>query len=157
MMQSIKNLITQLYQNTGLRIIKANTTAPVPPLPYGVYNVTSPYIKDAGMENEAYIDNGDSLTAKREEQYKVTISFNIYAKDDETTIDLAMQVRQWFLFYGRDFIQSQNNAVVSVGNIENRTTFLVDSYEYKHGFDVQLRLSDEQTMENIDYFDKIGE
>ena len=84
----------------------------------------------------------------------MTVSFQIYAEDEETTIDLTNKVRQWFLFYGLDFIQSQNVAVVTVGDIENRTTFLVDSYEYKYGFDVQLRLSDQQ-MKEVDYFDKV--
>ena len=152
----INTIISKLYQDTKIRVIQANQTAPMPPLPYGVYNITSPYIDDVGMADVSYIDTGPSLQKKQVDQYKQTISFNFFAVDNETTMNLAKQVRQWFLFFGEDYIQSQNIAVVSVGNIENRTTFLVDSYEYKFGFDVQLRLS-EELIKEVDYFDRIGE
>jgi hypothetical protein len=154
MIQSIKSLISRLYQDTGIRVIQANQTASQPPLPYGVYNITSPYIKGVGREDVSTFEDETGLYLKRTEQYKVTISFNLYAKDNETTIDLASQVRKWFLFMGEEFIQEQNIAIVEVGNTENRTTFLVDSYEYKHGFDVQLRLS-EELIKAVGYFDRI--
>jgi hypothetical protein len=145
MIDIIKNIIAKAYQDTGLRIIQANTTAPKPPLPYAVYNITAPYVKDRGQPNVTARDEGEELYLQYEEQYLVTISFNIYADKNESTIDWAMKLRQWFLFWGQDFLQENGIAVVNVGNIENRTTFLVDSYEYKHGFDVQLRMT--QTAE----------
>jgi hypothetical protein len=145
MIEMIKSMIAKAYQDTGLRIIQANTTAPKPPLPYAVYNITAPYVKDRGQPNITTRDAGEELYLQYEEQYLVTISFNIYADKNETTIDWAMKLRQWFLFFGQDFLQENGIAVVNVGNIENRTTFLVDSYEYKHGFDMQLRMT--QTAE----------
>ncbi|QXJ39587.1 hypothetical protein BV455_02953 [Parageobacillus caldoxylosilyticus] len=145
MIEAIKNMIAKAYQDTGLRIIQANTTAPTPPLPYAVYNITSPYIKEAGQPNIATREEGEELYLQYEEQYLTTISFNVYADKNESTIDWAMKLHQWFLFFGQDFLQENGIAVVNVGNIENRTTFLVDSYEYKHGFDVQLRMA--QTAE----------
>jgi hypothetical protein len=144
MISAIKDMIAKAYQDTGLRIIQANTTAPKPPLPYATYNITAPYVKERGKENISVYNDGNNNYLKRDEQYKITISFNVYSDKTETTIDWAMKLRQWFLFFGLDFIRDLNIAVVDVGNIENRTTFLVDSYEYKHGFDVQLRLTDEQ-------------
>jgi hypothetical protein len=153
MMTAIKSIIGRIYQDTGIRVIQANLTAPTPSLPYGVYNITSPYIKGVGRENVSTYEDETGLYLKRTEQYQVTISFNLYAKDSETTIDLATQVRKWFLFMGEEFIQEQNIAVIEAGNIENRTTFLVDSYEYKYGFDVQLRLSEEATRKIENYFE----
>jgi hypothetical protein len=145
MIEVIKSMIAKAYQDTGLRIIQANTTAPKPPLPYAVYNITAPYVKDRGQSNIATREEGEELYLQYEEQYLTTISFNVYADKNESTIDWAMKLRQWFLFWGQDFLQENGIAVVNVGNIENRTTFLVDSYEYKHGFDVQLRMT--QTAE----------
>lgn len=145
MMTSIKSLISQLYKDTQIRVIQANTTAPTPPLPFGIYNVISSYIKDAGREDITTYEDETGLYLKRSEQYQVTLSFSFYSNTTETTIDQANKVRQWFLFLGQEFIEEQNIAVVEVGNTENRTTFLVDSYEYKHGFDVRLRLSTEQS------------
>lgn len=154
MIDIIKSMIAKAYQDTGLRIIQANTTAPKPPLPYAVYNITAPYVKDRGQPNVMTRDAGEELYLQYEEQYLTTISFNVYADKNETTIDNAIKLRQWFLFFGQDFLQENGIAVVNVGNIENRTTFLVDSYEYKHGFDVQLRMT--QTAEaQVDWFDKV--
>jgi hypothetical protein len=156
MMTAIKSLISQLYKDAGIRMIQANQTAPKPPLPYGVYNITSPYIKGAGREDISYFEDGAGFFQKRTEFYRVTLSFNLYADANETAIDLAIKVRQWFLFFGEDFIRNRNIALYEVSNIENRTAFLVDSYEYKHGFDVQLRLT-EELIKEADYFDQLGE
>lgn len=145
----ISSIIAKLYQDTKIRVVQANQTAPVPSLPYAVFNVTSPYIKDGGA-NEYIRDR----TAYYDTQYKQTISFNIYASSTDESIQKANDIRRWFLFLGRDFIQDQNIAVLEVTNLEDRTTFLVDSYEYKFGFDVSLRLTesiskDVQTIENV--------
>ncbi|KZN96161.1 hypothetical protein AZI98_08845 [Aeribacillus pallidus] len=155
MIQKIKSIIVQAIEDIGMEIIPANTTKPKPPLPYATYNIIAPYIKERGKGNLSVYQDGDSTFLKRDEQYKITVSFNVYSEENESTIDWAIKLRQWFLFWGLDFIQEQNVAVVNVGNIENRTVFLIDSYEYKHGFDVQLRLTNEQirtveAIENID-------
>jgi hypothetical protein len=155
MIEKIKSIIVQAIRDLGFEIIPANTTKPKPPLPYGTYNIIAPYVKEGGSGNISVYSDGGNTYQKRHEQYKITISFNVYSDTNESTIDLATKLRQWFLFLGSDFIRDQNVAVVNVGNIENRTVFLVDSYEYKHGFDVQLRLTDEQvrpieTIDNIE-------
>ena len=141
---AIKEMIARIKQDTGVQIIKGNTTAPRPSLPFGMYNITSPYIKGRGRGANTFYSDDTNLYEKREEEYRFTLSFSIYAQDTETTISLAHKVRQWFLFLGREFIQDKKLVVANVGNIENRTTFLVDSYEYKFGFDVQFRDVDEQ-------------
>ncbi|MCM3413523.1 phage neck terminator protein [Metabacillus litoralis] len=148
-------IIAKIFQDTQIRIVEANqNNAPTLTVPYGIYNITSPFIKGVGTEDVTYQVTETNLEKKRTEQYKQTVSFTFYGTDNETTIDLANKVRQWFLFFGEEFIQSKNITVVSIGNIQNRTTFLVDSYEYKHGFDVQFRLSEELTK-NVDFFDKV--
>ncbi|MED4977220.1 hypothetical protein NST70_13690 [Weizmannia sp. FSL K6-0777] len=143
----IKAMIARIKQDTGIMIIKGNTTAPAPPLPYGVYNITSPYIKERSRGAQFIDDNGNDT---RIEQYRQTISFNLYAEDNETTMELAFKLHQWFLFLGQSYLQDNGLAVYEVGNIEDRTTFLVDSYQYKHGFDVQLRATDEQVKVSDD-------
>lgn len=155
MIAAIKAINRQLRSDTGINVIQANGKGTLPPLPFGVYNITSPYIKGLGRENTEYLAAETELQEKRTEQFRTTLSFNLYGTSNETAIELALQVRQWFLFYGEEFLNDQNVAVAEIGNVENRTTFLVDSYEYKHGFDVQLRLTDEQ-IKSIDYFNQIG-
>lgn len=155
MIATIKAINKQLRADTGINVIQANGEGKLPSLPYGTYNLTSPYIKGVGRENTVFSVSGDELQEKRTEQYKSTLSFNLYGTSNETAIDLAMQVREWFLFHGEEFLSDQNVAIVEVRNIENRTTFLVDSYEYKFGFDVQLRMMSELSR-NIDYFDHVS-
>lgn len=141
--EALKEIIAQIKKDTGVQIVKGNTKHETPPLPYGIYNVTSPYVKGSGKGSfERYSTDGINYE-KRTEQYKFTVSFSFFAEDNETTIDRAMKVRQWFLFLGKDFISDRNLTIVKAGNIENRTTFIVDDYEYKHGFDIQFRATDE--------------
>lgn len=154
--QAIKDMIARIKQDTGITIIKANTTYKPPPLPYAVYNITSSYIKERGRGSVTQYSDDTGSYEKRSEQYRMTISFNVYAEDNETTMELAFKLHQWFLFLGQTFLQDNNIAVYQVGNIEDRTTFLVDSYEYKHGFDVQLRATDEQIRQLTETIEKVN-
>ncbi|WPZ17792.1 hypothetical protein UM396_14500 [Geobacillus subterraneus] len=154
MIEAIKTIVAQAYRDTGLRIIQANTTAPKPPLPYAVYNITVSYTKDRGRPNVAAREEADALYLDYEDSFLVTISFNVYADRNEATIAQAKKLRQWFLFVGQVFLQDNGIAIVNVGNVENRTTFLVDSYEYKHGFDVQLRMT-ERVGVPIEWFNTV--
>jgi len=154
MIEIVKQMIVQAIRSVDFEIIPTHTTKPPPPLPYATYNITAPYIQERGHPNITAKERGGELYQYFEVQYLITISFNVYADKNESTIDQTMKLRQWFLFLGQDFLQDSGIAVVSVGNIENRTTFLVDSYEYKYGFDVQLRMT--QTTEvKSDWFDKV--
>ncbi|WP_419882788.1 LIC_12616 family protein [Peribacillus sp. B-H-3] len=148
---ALKEMIAQIKKDTGLQIIKRDTTNEPPDLPYGVYTITTPYIKGRGRGSITHFEDETGDYEKRTSEYKFTISFSIYAENTETTIELAHKVHQWFLFSGEYFLQEKDIVVANVWNIENRTTFLIDEYEYKFGFDVQFRATVEQirVMESI--------
>ena len=143
--ERLKEMIARIKQDTGIQIIKSNQKARPPTLPYGVYTVTSPYIKGNGNGSVIQFTQEENTFEKRTEYSKYTISFSFYADDNETTIETAMKVHSWFLFASLYFFQDREMVVAVVGNVQNRTTFVVDDYEYKHGFDVQLRETYEQT------------
>ncbi|MGG1483555.1 hypothetical protein ABEI56_05645 [Peribacillus castrilensis] len=143
-LDKIKLLIQQLKKDSGLQFIKANTKGTKPPLPFGSYNITSSYLKGRGRGSIEYYTENDDSFAKRTQEYRIAVSFTIFAKDNDTAMEKAHQVHQWFLFLGESFIDEQDMVVSYVGNIQNRTIFLVDSYEYKYGFDIQFRVIDEQ-------------
>lgn len=142
----IEAIRKQILKDTGVLVVPANTTAKKPPLPYATINATSPWIDDRGhADNFIYSDeNGSHM--KRSEAYQMVFSINIYALSDAETIQVARMIRNWFVLVGESLLEELNLVVVSRGNIENRTTFLVDSYEYKHGFDVRLRGTEEQIL-----------
>jgi hypothetical protein len=152
---ALKEIIAKINEDTGMQIIKGNTKNTPPAYPYGMYLVTSPYIRGTGKGVVTQYTDGIETFEKREEQYKFTVSLSFYGEDNETAIDRAMKVHQWFLFLGQAFITEKNLAVVSVGNIGDRTTFIVDDYEYKHGFDVQFRALDEQVRKLTEVIETI--
>ena len=155
MITAIKMIIRQLRADKGINVIQANGKGVQPSLPFGVYNITSPYINGTGREITEYISDTEGIKQRKIEEYRATLSFTFYADTNEEVIELAFLVREWFAFYGEEFLNKENVVVADIGNITDRTTFLVDSYEYKHGFDVQLRLTDEQ-IKSIDYFNQVG-
>jgi len=153
-LKAVKEMMAQIKKDVGIQIIKGNIEAPQPPLPYGMYNITSPYIKGRGRGAVTLHDDESGPYEKRTEEYKFIISFSIFGENTETAIGLAHKVRQWFLFLGEEFIREKDLVVSSVGNIQNRTVFLVDDYEYKFGFDVQFRAVDEQ-IRQIETIEKV--
>lgn len=154
-MSVVETIRKQILKDTQFLIIPANTTKKIPDLPYGVINVTSPFIKDRGQGIEMVEEVDSKLYLKRKETHKETLSLTIFAENEEAAREYAKTIHKWFIFFGRTFLQDQGIVVIGVGNIEARTTFLLESYEYKQGFDVQIRLSEEYQQE-IEPMDSIG-
>lgn len=132
----------QIYKDTGVLVVPSNTTAKMPPLPFATINTASSYIKDVGREDISIVEDAEGLKKQHSEAYKFVFSVNVYAKTDEVAMSLTKTVRSWFYLTGESYLDEMNIVVTDLMNIENRTVFLVDSYEYRHGFDVQLRGSD---------------
>lgn len=154
MIEKIKSVVRELRSCTGIQVIRVNQNGDIPALPYATYNITSAYTKGTGREDISYHDTGTELVQKRSNEVTFILSVNSYAEDEETAIESANAIRKWFLFYADEFMREINAAVIDVGSIGNRTAFLVDSYEYKHGFDVQLRFTEIDDIP-VDYFDKV--
>lgn len=154
-MSVVESIRKQILKDTKFLIIPANTTNAIPDLPYGVINITSPFIKDRGQGAETVEEVDSKLYLKRTETYKETLSLTIFAENEEVAGEYAKTIRKWFIFFGRTFLQEQGIVVIGAGNIESRTTFLLESYEYKQGFDVLIRLSD-QYQQEIEHIEIIG-
>lgn len=151
----LKAMIGKIELDTGVLIVKADQEgAQVPALPYAVYKVTTPYVKGRGRGAVTqYADDSGNAFEVFTEQPLTTISLNVFADDVDEARELAIQIRNWFTFAGEIYLQDQDIVVRNAGNVENRTTHLIDHYEYKHGFDVQLRTEEEQARlitESID-------
>lgn len=139
----------RILKDTGILVIPANTTAKKPPLPYATINVTSPWINDVGHADISTFEDGVGIHMHRSEAYQIAFSLNVYAESDANAIQIGMLVRGWFVLKGESFLEDLNVVVVTLGNIGNRTAFLVDSYENKHGFDVQLRATDNNQIASV--------
>ncbi|MFD1206639.1 LIC_12616 family protein [Sporosarcina contaminans] len=142
----IEQIRKQILKDTGILVIPANTTAKKPDMPYATINATSPWIDDRGHADTLIYTDETGTHMKRNEAYQMVFSINVYAADEATTIQIARTLRSWFVMVGESFLEEMNVVVVNRGNIENRTTFILDSYEHKHGFDVRMRATDGQVI-----------
>ncbi|MFF5994279.1 hypothetical protein AAGS61_05930 [Lysinibacillus sp. KU-BSD001] len=152
-MNLIKAIRRQLATDCNLTIIRADQTGDIPALPYVTYKVISDR-KGRGRENITHEDLSDTLVETRTQERNATISFNIYGTSHDNAYEVAKKLRKWFEFRGSFYLDEIDVAIVSVSDVGNRTTFLVDSYDEKWGFDVIIRYMDTDEHE-IDYFDKV--
>ncbi|MGG3450186.1 phage neck terminator protein [Domibacillus aminovorans] len=136
----VKAMIEVLSVHAGVLIVKADQQgAKQPPLPYGQYKVTSPHIKGRGRGNVTQYTEGESVYERLTTQPLMSISFSFFHVDEDLSRELAVLAHGWFQFAGALYFIDEGTAVHRLGNVENRTTHIVNHYEYKHGFDVQVR------------------
>ncbi|MEO4053376.1 hypothetical protein [Solibacillus sp. CAU 1738] len=152
-MNLIKAIRTKIATDERLTVIRADQTGELPDLPYATYKVISDK-KGAGRENVEHIDQTDALIEQRSQERNATISFNVYGTSHDNACEQAKQLRKWFEWRGSLFLDELNVAIIPVSEVKNRTTFLIDSYDEKWGFDVIIRYNDSDQYE-IDYFDKV--
>lgn len=145
----IEAIRKQIKKDSGILVIPANTTNKKPPLPYATINVTSPWIDERGHADIFRYADETGMHMQRSEMYQFVMSLNLYAETDLTTMQLANVIRNWFVMNGEQFLEEELNAVVvSRSAIQDRATFLVDSYEYKYGFDVRIRTAHDERFIN---------
>ncbi|MFW7187953.1 phage neck terminator protein [Lysinibacillus sp. BNK-21] len=152
-MNLIKLIRKQLLDDTDLTIIRADQTGDIPKLPYATYKVIGDR-KGVGQEDVSYVNKSDSLSETRIQERNATISFNTYGTSHDNAFEVATQLRKWFEWRGSLFLDEINVAIVNLTDVTNRTTFLLDSYDEKWGFDVIIRYLDIEEHD-IDYFDKV--
>lgn len=148
------SVIIPLHEFAGVPVIEQDDIGDQPTGPHATYKFTSAYIKDVGMGEEWAEETQSTYTLNRREMFKVTLSFNAYDMDSDESYDLATKLNEWFRFYGQELLESAGIAVVSVGNIENRDSFVVDEYERRNGFDVILRVGKEMALD-VGYIEKV--
>ena len=152
-MDLIKLIRKQLSDDTDLTIIRADQTGDIPKLPYATYKVIGDR-KGVGQEDVSHFNKPDSLSETRIQERNATISFNTYGTSQDNAFEVATQLRKWFEWRGSLFLDEINVAIVNLTDVTNRTTFLLDSYDEKWGFDVIIRYLDIEEHD-IDYFDKV--
>lgn len=90
---------------------------------------------------------------------KFNISFNAYSNDLSECNSKALKAWEWFKFKGYYYLAYNNIVVVNVSNIQDRTVNIVDNYEYRKGFDIELRALHKikRTTETIEKYKIEGE
>lgn len=98
---------------------------------------------------------------KRYVYQKINLSFTVWDKGADNRGNLSSQrlaeeMRKWFHVYAQPLLDDTGSVIVQMSNVQDRTTFLVDSYDYKSGFDVTLRRTNEQFFVPLYQSDKNG-
>ncbi|WGT37680.1 hypothetical protein QH639_17835 [Lysinibacillus sp. 1 U-2021] len=152
-MNLIKLIRKQLVADTALTVIRADQAGDIPKLPYATYKVIGDR-KGIGQDDVSHVNKPDALSETRIQERNSTISFNTYGTSHDNAYEVATQLRKWFEWRGSLFLDEINVAVVNLTDVTNRTTFLLESYDEKWGFDAIIRYQEIDEHE-IDYFDKV--
>jgi len=143
------DIITRLSAYLNKPVIFTNQSAPRPPYPYIGINEIVQYSPTSGyVEYEPLPEDINQIYVS---QSTFTLSVTAYGKDFAGTIELAEKAHGWFQFVGKRDLKPEGYVVVNLGDITNRDTLLVDDYERRRGFDVQIRFTDrrERFLEEI--------
>lgn len=152
-MNLMKLIRNEVAADTSLTIIRADQIGKLPSLPYATYKIIGDR-KGIGRENISHIDQPNALVETRSQERNFTISINTYGTSHDNANEVATQLRKWFEGRGSFFLDGIGVVLASISEVGNRTTFLMDSYDEKWGFDVIIRYNETDEYE-IDYFDKV--
>lgn len=145
--QQIKNTIIKgLYQHTKLLVIDTDNNNKKPKHPYYSYKITTIRKNSKEKGNYSYrfekSENPNFRNDYVEElsfQPSMVMSVNCYSLDIAECQDNILEAWEWFKLKGKLYLSNNNLVVVDVGDIQDRTVALVDNYEYRYGFDVNIR------------------
>lgn len=145
-------IIPPLAEFLGIQPFEANQGNDVPEGPHVIFTATSPYIKDVGKAVSYTIPGESSLTRVMEDNHKIVLSFTAIAETGADAFGMALNVFDWFRFYGEEILDAADVAVLNLTEVGNRDSINED--EARRGFDVTLRVSKTLTK-TVDFIETI--
>lgn len=115
-----------------------------PELPFASYKVLVPRIVQNGPESghTLHIETDTEVIEQKITDVEATFSFNFYGRTDLEAMELAAKAEEYLDFVGEDVLAFRGLVVVEITNIQDRTLYLGDAYEYRVGFDVRFRVQE---------------
>lgn len=153
----IRNAIVKgLHDYTRLFVVQSSTIGNMPKYPFITYTVTSPYLQ-IGMDEE-YTEQVNSVMIQNRHvfHYERVFSFTIVAKEEGEAMDYCMRAIRYFRNAGVQELKDKGIVVVEVTNITARDNFITIDYDRRYGFDVRIRLADEEVREKEEIIEKIN-
>lgn len=147
-------IIPPLAEFLGIQPFESNQGNDVPEGPHIIFTATSPYIKDVGRPITYTVPGVDSLTRVMEDNHKVVLSFTAIAETGADAFKMALNVFDWFRFYGEDTLMNADIAVLNLTEVGNRDSINED--EARRGFDVTLRVS-KALSKTVGYIETIAQ
>lgn len=139
----------------NLLVIQSSTIGDMPKYPFITYTVTSPYLK-VGFDEE-YTEQVNSTYQNRHVlHYERVFSFTIVSKDEDEAMDLCVKAIRYFSNDGVLELKDKNIVIVEITNVAARDNFITIDYDHRYGFDVRIRLADEEVRETEEIIEKVN-
>lgn len=150
-------LVKKLWDYLGCPVVLADQVQPEAPCPFVVYSVTAPYIPGNEMGNYRTLPDGEDSVVVRRVMPTATFSFTCcsmnrtgedgaFVSGADEAYELADAAMGWFLHTGYMDISALGITIVEVGQVQDRTTLVIDEAARRFGFDVQIRYTREDTL-----------
>ena len=147
-------LIKGLYDYMNMLVIQSSTIGDRPKYPLITYTVTSPYLRLG--QDEEYIEEVNSTIQNRHVlHYERVFSFTIASRDEDEAMDLCMKAIQYFRNDGVLELKDKGIVIVEISNVTARDNFITIDYDRRYGFDVRIRLADEEIRETSEIIETI--
>ena len=139
----------------NMLVIQSSTIGDMPKYPFITYTVTSPYLRLG--QNEEYTEEVNNTYQNRHVlHYERVFSFTIVSKDEDEAMDLCVKAIRYFSNDGVLELKDKNIVIVEISNVQARDNFITIDYDHRYGFDVRIRLADEEVRETADIIEKIN-
>ena len=150
-------MVKKLWDYLGYPVVLANQVQPEAPFPFVIYSVTAPYIPGNTMGDYRTLPDGEDSIVVRRVMPTATFSFTCcsmnrmgeggtFVSGADEAYELADEAMGWFLHTGYMDISALGITVVEVGQVQDRTTLVIDEAARRFGFDVQIRYTREDTL-----------
>ena len=150
-------MVKKLWDYLGSPVVLANQVQPEAPFPFVIYSVTTPYIPGNTMGDYRTLPDGEDSTVVRRVMPTATFSFTCcsmnrmgeggtFVSGADEAYELADEAMGWFLHTGYMDVSALGITVVEVGQVQDRTTLVIDEAARRFGFDVQIRYTREDTL-----------
>ena len=150
-------MVKKLWDYLGCPVVLADQVQPEATFPFVIYSVTAPYIPGNTMGDYRTLPDGEDSTVVRRVMPTATFSFTCcsmnrmgeggtFVSGADEAYELADEAMGWFLHTGYMDISTLGIAVVEVGQVQDRTTLVIDEAARRFGFDVQIRYTREDTL-----------
>lgn len=140
-----KTIVAQITRITGILCIRNEpvvSDAPRPKLPYFAYKITTP-----GMAmGEASFDHVSGETFNYGQQFKIVVSVNLYAQDQDQAYDLMFLLQQSLnLQTVMEEFRKAGMAIWDFGNVVDLSILLNTGYEARTQLDVHFGIASNLT------------
>ena len=136
-------------------VIQSSTVGDMPTYPFITYTVTSPYLQ-LGVDEEYTEEVNSTYQNRHVLHYERVFSFTIVAKEEDVAMDECMKAIRYFRNDGVLALKDKNIVIVEITNVTARDNFITIDYDRRYGFDVRIRLADEEVRETEEIIEKIN-